>query len=262
MGSIRYNNRNNTSLSRKGADIAETEIPLHSPMNSLLYIFIAIAVVLIAIILVSDRRRFVATASFTIAIVGLGPALFLQVIIDKVLGQRSIEILNALGGMILLVVVLVSLGAFALDKHAKQISHRPNISPLALKLSIELPRVLLAFLILQLFSMVIAIITLLVTALGSGALFFCTTNQSIREALAIDDTNSSIFSRALPLSSAWLLSVNFGWLLWIGAYLVLDNQLTLGQFLSVLIISSQFILALLSAVNAIAQNRRASSGDA
>lgn len=173
------------------------------------------------------------------ALFWLSIPLLLQVIVDKVLLRNSADTLNILGIALLLTTLLASV----LEIGLKSLIHLFVRSQVALRetllnLAAALPRVILLASVLLIYSLHVAVVAIVLTAIACGAYYIIN---------KIRPSGSSGVS-PLPLSFRLPLTLIVLFVLWSGASLVLSGQFTLGQWLAIGIMSLEFAACLLSLV--------------
>ena len=175
--------------------------------------------------------------SFFGAMFWLSIPLLLQVIVDKVLLQHSPDTLSIVC-MALLVTTLIASGLeIGLNGIIATLvrSHMASKESV-LKLAAVLPRALLIISVMTNYSPQIAVTAAVLTATACGSCFI------------LNRINVSSKSRIYPLPLSFRLPLTLIVLvvLWQGASLVLSDQLSLGQWISIGILSLQFAACLLS----------------
>ena len=163
--------------------------------------------------------------------------MLLQVIVDKAIAQNSPDTLKVLGLALLVFTILASgsevgIGAFTQLLARGELINRKKL----LEFAAVLPRVLAIGVLLRIYSPQVAIATIVLTAIACGASVFVAKLGSSKTSLP----------QPLPLSFRLPLTLVVLFVLWHGAFQVLADQLLLGQWLAVGVLSMQFAATLLS----------------
>jgi hypothetical protein len=163
--------------------------------------------------------------------------LLLQVIVDKAIAPGSSETLKIIGLSLLIVTLIASASEIGLNIFTQQLVRSKLIDrEIFLQLAAFLPKVLAVGILLAIYSQQIAIIATVLAAIACGATIFVRKFGSTR----------SPDAQPLPLSFRLPLTLVVLFVLWYGAFQVQAGELLLGQWLSVGVLSIQFVASLLS----------------
>jgi ABC-type bacteriocin/lantibiotic exporter with double-glycine peptidase domain len=176
--------------------------------------------------------------------------LILQVIIDKVIVQNSPESLNTLGGFLLLLTLIASVFEIGIASLTAVLLQGRLASNKFLQLASELPKVLVFFVIMMYYSPQIAVTSIIMTTIACVFYYFLKKSRIRAEQI----------SEPLPLSFRLPLTIIVLFVLWHATFMVLDGEITLGQWLAIGIFNLQFVASALSLTAAAIVRRKSSSG--
>jgi hypothetical protein len=163
--------------------------------------------------------------------------MLLQVIVDKAIGQNSPDTLTILGLALLVCTLFASGSEVGIGVFTQLLARGELISrKKLLQFAAVLARVLAIGVLLTIYSPQVAFATIVLTAIACGASVF----------VAKSGSSKTSFPQPLPLSFRLPLTLVVLFVLWYGAFQVLADQLLLGQWLAVGVLSLQFAATLLS----------------
>jgi ABC-type bacteriocin/lantibiotic exporter with double-glycine peptidase domain len=163
--------------------------------------------------------------------------LILQVIIDKVIVQNSPDSLNDLGIALLMLTLIASAFEIGLAAFTAALIRSHLVSrEIFLQLAATLPKVSIFLVVMVYYSPQLAVASTVLTAIACGAYFFLKRSR----------IGAELNSNPLPLSFRLPLTLIVLFILWYGTSLILDGQLTLGQWTAIGIFNLQFVASLLS----------------
>lgn len=182
--------------------------------------------------------------SFVVFFVSLWGTLFwlsipftFQVIIDKVIVQNSPDTLKILGIFLLCSTLFAS--AFEIGVAALTtvfIRGRLVSREIFLKLASALPKVLLFLVIMILYNYQMAATSIILTIIACVFYYFVTKRRIVSQKI----------SELLPLTFRLPLTLIVLFVLWYGTFMVLDGEITLGQWIAIAIFNLQFAASVLS----------------
>ena len=163
--------------------------------------------------------------------------LILQVIVDKAIVQNSPDSLNVLGLFLLLATLIASASEVGLAALIAVFVRGGLVCrEIFLQVGAALPKVLVFWVVMPIYSPQIAVVSTVLAAIACGAYYFFKKGR----------IGTGRVSEPLPLSFRLPLTLIVVFVLWDGASLVLAVQLTLGQWLAIGIFTLQFVASALS----------------
>ncbi len=175
--------------------------------------------------------------SFVGSLFWLSIPLLLQLIVDKVLIQNSTDTLSVLGIALLVSTLIASAVEVGLNSLIAVLARSQMASrETLLQLAAVLPRALVIISVIMIYNLQIGAATTVLTAIACGSYYFL--NKTI------DSSNPGNYP--LPLSFRLPLTLIPLVILWHGVSLVLSDELSLGQWIAIGLLSLQFAACLLS----------------